>query len=42
MLFIVPIVLNKIDRNEAPSVNGSQAYDFIYVEDVILQLQNQM
>jgi UDP-glucose 4-epimerase len=33
---VVPVVLNKIDRNEAPSVNGdgSQAYDFIYVEDV--------
>ncbi|QIW09656.1 NAD-dependent epimerase/dehydratase family protein [Francisella sp. LA112445] len=33
---VVPIVLNKIDRNEQPSVNGdgSQAYDFIYVEDV--------
>ena len=33
---VVPIVLNKIDRNEEPSVNGdgSQAYDFIYVEDI--------
>jgi UDP-glucose 4-epimerase len=33
---VVPIVLNKIDRNEEPTVNGdgSQAYDFIYVEDV--------
>lgn len=33
---VVPIVLNKIDRNEAPSVNGdgTQAYDFIYVEDI--------
>ena len=33
---VVPIVLNKIDRNEQPIVNGdgSQAYDFIYVEDV--------
>ncbi len=33
---VVPIVLNKIDKNEAPTVNGdgSQAYDFIYVEDV--------
>ena len=33
---VVPIVLNKIDRSEAPSVNGdgTQAYDFIYVEDV--------
>jgi len=33
---VVPIVLNKIDRGEEPTVNGdgSQAYDFIYVEDV--------
>ena len=33
---VIPNVLNKIDRNEAPTVNGdgSQAYDFIYVEDV--------
>lgn len=33
---VVPIVLNKIDKHESPSVNGdgSQAYDFIYVEDV--------
>tara|TARA_B100000282_G_C31673251_1_gene463235 strand:+ start:52 stop:1026 length:975 start_codon:yes stop_codon:yes gene_type:complete len=33
---VVPVVLNKIDRNEAPVVNGdgSQAYDFIYVQDV--------
>ncbi len=33
---VVPIVLNKIDKNEPPAVNGdgSQAYDFIYVEDV--------
>lgn len=33
---VVPIVLNKIDRNEQPVVNGdgSQAYDFIYVEDI--------
>ena len=33
---VVPVVLNKIDKNEAPTVNGdgSQAYDFIYVEDV--------
>lgn len=33
---VVPIVLNKIDRHESPIVNGdgSQAYDFIYVEDV--------
>ena len=33
---VVPVVLNKIDQNESPVVNGdgSQAYDFIYVEDV--------
>ncbi|MDH3998250.1 MAG: NAD-dependent epimerase/dehydratase family protein [Desulfuromonadales bacterium] len=33
---VVPIMLNKIDDNEAPTINGdgSQAYDFIYVEDV--------
>jgi len=33
---VVPVVLNKIDKNESPTVNGdgSQAYDFIYVEDV--------
>lgn len=33
---VVPIMLNKIDINEAPIINGdgSQAYDFIYVEDV--------
>ena len=33
---VVPVVLNKIDRKEQPIVNGdgSQAYDFIYVEDV--------
>lgn len=33
---VVPIMLNKIDDNEAPVINGdgSQAYDFIYVEDV--------
>jgi len=33
---VVPILLNKIEANEAPSINGdgSQAYDFIYVEDV--------
>ena len=35
---VVPIVLNKIDRNEPPTVNGdgSQAYDFIYVKDVAI------
>lgn len=33
---VVPIMLNKIDANEAPTINGdgSQAYDFVYVEDV--------
>lgn len=33
---VIPIVLNKIDANEAPTVNGdgSQAYDFIDVRDV--------
>lgn len=33
---VIPIVLNKIAANEAPVVNGdgSQAYDFVYVEDV--------
>ena len=33
---VVPIMLNKIEVNEAPLINGdgSQAYDFIYVEDV--------
>lgn len=33
---VVPIMLNKIDRNQTPVINGdgSQAYDFIYVEDV--------
>jgi nucleoside-diphosphate-sugar epimerase len=33
---VVPIMLNKIESNEAPIINGdgSQAYDFIYVEDV--------
>ena len=33
---VVPIMLNKIDANEGPIINGdgSQAYDFIYVEDV--------
>lgn len=32
---VVPIMLNKIDRKEQPIINGdgSQAYDFIYVED---------
>ncbi len=33
---VVPIMLNKIDANEAPVINGdgTQAYDFIYVDDV--------
>jgi len=33
---VVPIMLNKIEANETPKINGdgSQAYDFIYVEDV--------
>jgi UDP-glucose 4-epimerase len=33
---VIPIMLNKIDANEAPVINGdgSQSYDFIYVEDV--------
>jgi UDP-glucose 4-epimerase len=32
---VVPIMLNKIGKNEPPTINGdgSQAYDFIYVED---------
>jgi UDP-glucose 4-epimerase len=35
---VIPIMLNKIDANEAPVINGdgSQAYDFIYVEDVAI------
>jgi UDP-glucose 4-epimerase len=33
---VIPIMLNKIDANEAPVINGdgSQAYDFIDVKDV--------
>ena len=33
---VIPIMLNKIDAGEIPVINGdgSQAYDFIYVEDV--------
>ena len=33
---VIPIMLNKIDANENPMIkgDGSQAYDFIYVEDV--------
>jgi UDP-glucose 4-epimerase len=32
---VIPIMLNKIDANEAPIINGdgSQAYDFISVQD---------
>lgn len=32
---VIPIMLNKIEANEPPIINGdgSQAYDFIYVED---------
>jgi UDP-glucose 4-epimerase len=35
---VVPIMLNKIEANEPPTINGdgSQAYDFIYVEDVAI------
>lgn len=33
---VIPIMLNKIDANESPTINGdgTQAYDFIDVEDV--------
>lgn len=33
---VIPIMLNKIDANEAPVINGdgSQAYDFVTVQDV--------
>jgi UDP-glucose 4-epimerase len=33
---VIPIMLNKIAANQTPTINGdgSQAYDFIYVEDV--------
>ena len=33
---VIPIMLNKIDANEAPVINGdgSQSYDFISVQDV--------
>jgi len=33
---VIPIMLNNIDANKTPVINGdgSQAYDFIYVEDV--------
>ena len=42
---VIPIMLNKIDANEAPVINGdgSQAYDFISVQDTarcnVLSLQ---
>lgn len=45
---VIPIMLNKIDANEAPVINGdgSQAYDFISVEDVarcnVLALQSEV
>lgn len=44
---VIPIMLNKIDANEAPVINGdgTQAYDFIDVEDVarcnVLALQSE-
>jgi UDP-glucose 4-epimerase len=33
---VIPIMLNKIDNNEEPQINGdgTQAYDFVSVEDV--------
>lgn len=33
---VIPLMLNKIDQGETPVIHGdgSQAYDFIYVEDV--------
>ena len=43
---VIPIMLNKIDADEAPVINGdgTQAYDFIYVDDVarsnVLALQS--
>lgn len=43
---VIPIMLNKIDANEAPTINGdgTQAYDFIDVEDAarcnVLALQS--
>lgn len=44
---VIPIMLNKIDANEAPIINGdgSQAYDFVSVYDVarcnVLALQSE-
>ncbi|NTW20714.1 MAG: NAD-dependent epimerase/dehydratase family protein [Nostocales cyanobacterium W4_Combined_metabat2_030] len=39
---VIPIMLNKIDANEPPVINGdgSQAYDFIYVEDTCRTFAN--
>ncbi len=33
---VIPVMLNKISTNDPPTINGdgSQSYDFIYVEDV--------
>ncbi len=45
---VIPIMLNKIDANEPPTINGdgSQAYDFIDVEDAarcnVLALQSEV
>ncbi|MCW1966987.1 MAG: NAD-dependent epimerase/dehydratase family protein [Anaerolineae bacterium] len=45
---VIPIMLNKIDAGESPTINGdgSQAYDFIDVEDVarcnVLALQSEV
>jgi UDP-glucose 4-epimerase len=45
---VIPIMLNKIDANEAPTINGdgSQAYDFITARDAgrcnVLALQSQI
>jgi len=45
---VVPVMLNKIAAGEQPQINGdgSQAYDFIYVEDVakcnVLALQSEV
>jgi UDP-glucose 4-epimerase len=44
---VIPIMLNKIGANEAPTINGdgSQAYDFVSVQDVakcnVLALQSE-
>jgi UDP-glucose 4-epimerase len=45
---VIPIMLNKIDANEAPTINGdgTQAYDFITVQDTarcnILAMQTEI